>query len=214
MERFAGGNPGHLPSEPGAAQGTHCGGVRGTGCDLQRQDSERLETDAFASSYNISPLMVAILWPVPTNHQSIFEIIFVEFSHMLLHRGVRAELVGCFYLTPTALRIGDAEHRAARVIALQFDSLVTPTLTMTPSFSLSCWSTQQTQGWQLKAVRTFELHSWHDNVWIIAQLYCGVYLKKDMESCDLYWSKLMRMTTWQVRHAFFHISATETVSHL
>ena len=43
MERFAGGNPGHLPSEPGAAQGTHRGGVKGIGCGLHHQDLDGLE---------------------------------------------------------------------------------------------------------------------------------------------------------------------------
>ena len=43
MERFAGGNPGHLPSEPGAAQGTHRGGVKGIGCGLHHQDLNGLE---------------------------------------------------------------------------------------------------------------------------------------------------------------------------
>ena len=43
MERFAGGNPGHLPSEPGAAQGTHRGGVKGIGYGQHHQDLDGLE---------------------------------------------------------------------------------------------------------------------------------------------------------------------------
>ena len=34
VERFAGGNPGHLPFEPGAAQGTRRGGMKGIGCGI------------------------------------------------------------------------------------------------------------------------------------------------------------------------------------